>query len=85
MQIKMPGGELGQLGETAGDRQPVDRMGAQIFERAADKIAHVDQPVVGEIIEALHGALRGGARRRGDVNKPGGAGDIDATLDRMNP
>ena len=36
-------GELGDLGETAGDGDARDRMLAQIFEHAADEIAHVDQ------------------------------------------
>ena len=62
-----------------------DRAAPQIFERAADKIAHVDQRVLGQIVKKLHRALRCRAGRRGDVALPGGAGDIDAAVDRMDP
>ena len=51
MQVEMAGGELGELGEAAGQGQMRDRMAAQIFERAADKIAHVDEGVLGQIVK----------------------------------
>ena len=85
MQIEMAGGELGELGEAAGDGQPRDRMTAQIFQCAADEIAHVDQGVLGQTVKALHGALRGRAGRRGDVVEAGGARDIDPAVDRVDP
>ena len=81
----MAGGELGQLGEPAGQGQLRDRMAAQIFERAADEIAHVDEGMLGQIVKQLHRALRGRAGRRGDVALTGGAGDVDAAVDRMDP
>ena len=60
-------------------------MAAQIFECAADKIAHVDQRRLGEIVKPLHGALGCAAGRGGDMREPGGARDIDAALDRVDP
>ena len=53
MQIEMPGRELGELAEAAGDGQPRHRMLAQIFERAADEIAHVDQRHLRQIVHRL--------------------------------
>ena len=43
MQIEQALSELRHLGEAARDRHPGDRMAAQIFEHAADEIAHVDE------------------------------------------
>ena len=85
MQVEMAGGELGQLGEAAGQGQARHRMPAQVFQRAADEIAHLDQRLLGQPVETLHGALRGRAGRGGDMVDPGGAGHIDAAVDRVDP
>jgi hypothetical protein len=56
----------------------------KIFQRAAREVAHVDQGVVGKIVEPLDGALRSGTRRR-DMVETGGASNVDPAPDRMNP
>ena len=48
----MARGQLGDLAEPAGEREPRDRMAAQVLERAADKGAHVDQRHVGQTVDA---------------------------------
>ena len=85
MQVQMAGRELGELGEAAGQRDPRDRVAAQIFERAADEIAHVDQRELGQTIERLDGALRGRAGGRGDMGQARRARHVDAAVDRMDP
>ena len=85
MQIEMTGGQLGELGEPAGQGQTRHRMTAQIFQRAADKIAHIDQRLLGQSIKPLHGLLGGRAGRGGDMVETGGAGHVDAALDRVDP
>ena len=81
----MAGRELGELGEAAGQRDPRDRVAAEIFERAADEVAHVDQRELGQAVERLHRALRGRAGGRGDMGHAGGARDVDAAMDRVDP
>ena len=51
--------ELGDLGDAAGDGDARHGMGAQIFERAADEIAHVEQRRLGQIVERLDRRLGG--------------------------
>ena len=85
MQVEMAGGELGELAEAAGEGHPRDRVAAQILERAADEVAHVDQRQLGQTVERLDRALRGRAGRGGDVGQAGGARDVDAAMDRMDP
>ena len=85
MQVQMAGRELGELGEAAGERDPRDRVAAQIFEHAADEIAHVDQRELGQAVERLDRALRGRAGGGGDVAEAGGARDVDAAVDGMHP
>ena len=63
----MAGGKLGHLGEAAGYRQPTYRVTAQVFQRPADEITHVDEGMVRQCVEALHRALGGGARRGGNM------------------
>ena len=48
VQVQMAGRELGELGEAAGQRDPRDRVAAQVLERAADEVAHVDQRDLGK-------------------------------------
>ena len=85
MEIEMPRGELRQLGEAAGERQPRHRMAAQVFERAADEIAHVDERRLRQVVETLHRLFRGRAGGGGEMLEPRRARDIDAAVDRMDP
>src|SRR6185437_12315988 len=66
MEIEMALRELRQLGEAAGQRDALDRMAAQIFERGAGEIAHVDERDLGQAEEALHRRLRARAGRGRD-------------------
>ena len=61
------------------------RMPAQIFEHAADEVAHVDQRDLRQAVELLHAGLGARAGGAGDVGQAGGARDFDAGMDRMNP
>ena len=49
----MARGQLGDLAEPAGEREPRNRMAAQVLERAAE-VAHVDQRHVGQAVVRLH-------------------------------
>ena len=77
--------ELGHLGDTAGDGDARNGMVAKIFQHAADEIAHVDQRAVGKTIQRLHRGLGGSPRGAGDMANPGGAGHVDALMDRGDP
>ena len=85
MQVEQALGELGHLGDAAGDGDARHGMRAQIFEHAADEIAHVDQRDLGQAVELLHRGLRGRAGRAGDMGEARGARDVDAAMDRMDP
>ena len=60
-------------------------MAAQIFQHAADEIAHVDQRNLGKVVELLRTSFGTGAGRAGDVGEARGARDVDAAIDRMDP
>ena len=85
MQIGEALRELGHLADAAGDGDARQRMRAHIFEHAADEIAHVDQRDLRQAVEFLHRGFRTGPGRAGDVSDAGGARDIDAAMDRMDP
>ena len=85
MQIGQALRELGHLGDAAGDGDARHRMAAQIFEHAADEIAHVDQRDLRQAVKLLHAGFGTRAGRAGDMGEAGGARDIDAGMDRMNP
>ena len=85
MQIELALGELGHLRWAAGDGEARDRMLAQIFQEAADKIAHLDQRMIGQAIKRADRGLGGLAGRGADVSATAGARDIHATVDRVDP
>ena len=64
MQVEQALRELGHLGDAARDGDPRHRMGAHIFQHAADEVAHVDQRGLGQSVELAHRRLRGRARSR---------------------
>src|SRR5579862_7387890 len=61
VKVHGPVRQLAELAETAGDGQTLDRVAAQILERAAGEIAHINQGNVGQLVEALHRRLGGRA------------------------
>ena len=75
--------ELGHLADAAGDGHARHRMIAQIFQHAADEIAHVDQRNVRQAAKLLHRSFGIGAGAAGNVRKTSGARDIDAAMDRV--
>ncbi len=85
VQIEQTLGELGDLGDAAGDGHPRDRVLAQIFEHAADEIAHVDHGGVGQAIELLHRGLGGAPRGAGDMSDADRARHVDALMDARDP
>ena len=85
MQVEQALRELRHLGEAAGDGDPRHGMAAQIFQHAADEIAHVDQRDLGQAVQPLHRRLGGVPGRAGDMVEAGGARDIDAAMDRVDP
>ena len=58
---------------------------SRIFQHAADEVAHVDQRLERQLIEALHRRLGGRAGRTGNMGEAGGARHIDAAVDRGDP
>ena len=56
MQVELALGELGHLCWAAGDGEARDGMLAQIFQEAADKIAHLDQRVIGQAVQRADAA-----------------------------
>jgi hypothetical protein len=58
MQIERALGELGQLGEAAGNGQARHRMGAEILEQPTGKIPHVETGDVWKPVEFLCGLFR---------------------------
>jgi hypothetical protein len=85
MHIQHALGELRHLRDTAGDRHPLDRMAAQIFEHTADKISHIDQGDLPQAVIGCHGLLGRIAGRACNMGKSCSTGDIDASPDRMDP
>jgi len=60
-------------------------MPAQIFQHAADEIAHVDQGDVRQAVKLLHRGFRRRSGRTGEVGDAACACHIDALIDGMNP
>ena len=85
MQVEQALGELGHLADAAGDGDARHGMRAQIFQHAADEIAHVDQRGLGQVVQFLDCGLGCRAGRAGDLREARGASDIDAAMDRMDP
>ena len=85
MEIEKALAELGHFGEASGDRHFGDLVRAQIFQHAAYKIAHLDQRDVRQSMQRLDRRFRSRAGRSGDMGKPGGAGDIDPAMNRVDP
>ena len=63
MKVEHPLGELGHLRRSAGDGDARDRAEAQIFEQAADEVAHLDQRVIGQAVKPAQRAFGRLARR----------------------
>ncbi len=77
--------QLGHLRHAAGDGHACNRMRAQVFQHAADEIAHLDQGGFLQPVQLLHrqfGVAPGGA---GDVVQADGAGDVYAAMDAVDP
>ncbi len=70
MQVELALGKLGHLRRAAGDGDARNRMGAQIFQQAADEIAHVDQRMIGQAVERADGGLGRFPGRGADVAHP---------------
>ena len=85
MQIEMTGGQLDHLAEAAGKGQACDGMVPQVFQHTAGEVAHVDQRVLRQILEALDSRLGGRAGCRADVLKPRGARHVDAAMNGVDP
>jgi hypothetical protein len=85
VQVQVAARELGQLAKAPGQRDPPYRVTAQVLERPADEVAHVDQRDVRHAVERLDAALRGRAGDHRHVVDLGRPGDIDAAMDRVDP
>ncbi|MPN13131.1 hypothetical protein SDC9_160451 [bioreactor metagenome] len=85
MQVEVPVGELGELGESAAQRQPLHRVAAQMLEHRPGEVAHVEQCLGGQAVEVADGPLRGGPGGGGDVLQPPGARHVDAEPDAVDP
>ena len=85
MEVEKALAELGHFGKASGDRHFGDLVRAQIFQHAAYKIAHLDQRDVRQSVQRLDRRFRSRAGRAGDMGKPGGAGDIDPAMNRVDP
>ena len=78
MQVELALGELRHLRRAAGDGDARHGMRAQIFEQAADEIAHVDQRMIGQAVERADRGLGRFPGRRADVGATARARDVDA-------
>ena len=78
-------GKLDQFGKPAGNADKLDRVLAQIFQHPAHKIAHIKDRFIGQAIECPNGGLGRFSRRTGDMVSAGGAGNINAAMDGMDP
>ena len=85
MQIEQALRELGHLCNAAGDGDVRNRMCAQIFEHAADEVAHVDQCLLPERMQPHDSLFRGPTRCPSDVRKSESASDIDPLVDTGDP
>ena len=85
MEIEQSLRELRHLAYATGDGDARDRMSPQIFQHAADEIAHVDQRDLLQVMQLLHRRFGSSAGRAGDMGEACGAGDIDAAMDRVDP
>ena len=85
VEVEQPLSKFGHLGEPAADRDAGDRMLLQVFDHAANEIAHLYQGFVRQSMHAPDGGLRGGAGCACDVLESAGACDIDPAVDGMNP
>ena len=85
MEVEPPLRELAHLGKPARDRDARHRVAAEVFQRAADEVAHLDQRLVGQAVETCGGGLAGGAGAGGDVPEPRRARDVDAAMDGRDP
>ena len=85
MHVEQPLRQLGHLGDAAGDRDARHGMVADVFQHAADEIAHVDQLHLVQAVQLLHGQLGSVAGGAGDMGEAHGAGDVDAAMDGVNP
>ena len=85
MQVERALSELGQLADAACDGDPRHRMAGEVFEHAPGKVAHVEQAFVRGIEQLAGSLLRAVAGRADDVVDAERAGDVDATVDGMDP
>ena len=81
----LPSASLRHLRRTAGDGDARNRMRAQIFQEAADEIAHVDQRMIGQAMKRADGGLGRFPGRSADVGAAARARDVDAAHDRVDP
>ncbi len=81
----MAEGELRELAETARHGEAGNRVTAQVFERAADEVAHVDEGDLRQGMQLRRRRLRGRTGRCRDMRDAGSARDIDAAMDRVYP
>ena len=81
----MPLCQLDQFGKAASNTDMLNRMFAQVFQHAANKITHIKDRFVGQIVIGANGGLRRFAGGTRNVGAARGAGDIDAAMDRMDP
>ncbi len=77
--------QLDELAEAAGDGKPWHGVATQIFQRTADEIAHVDQCTIGHGKQLLRRRLRCAAGGADQMLMASGAGNVDATMDRVDP
>ena len=85
MQVELALGKLGHFRWAAGDGDARDGMGAQVFQQAADEIAHVDQRMIGQAMKRADGGLGRFPGRSADVGAFARARDVHAAHDRVNP
>ena len=85
MEIEQALRELRHLGDAARDGDARYGVAPEVFQHAADEVAHVDQRRIAEAVERLDRGLGGRSRRAGHVIEPERPGDIDAAMDRVDP
>ena len=85
MQIACALRQFGHLANAAADGQPRHRMAPQIFHQPASKISHIQHRGVGQAMQRLHRALRGGPSAAGHMRRPASARHINAAVNGGDP
>jgi hypothetical protein len=85
VEVEPPLRQFGYFRDAAGYGYARHRVGAQIFQHATGKIAHVNQRDVRKGVQRLDRCFGRAASSAGDMRDAARAGHVDALLDASDP